>query len=83
MSAGSGDAAHYGIFALKKEGKVIAETETNDDDNVDRSSVQVIVQLAEGDTVWVEKTGGGATTISGGGVHSTLGGFLLAPGNSF
>ena len=83
MSAASGDVNHYGIFALKKEGTVIAETETNDDDNVDRSSVQVIVQLVEGDSVWVEKVGGGVTSVYGGGVHSTLGGFLLAAGDSF
>ena len=53
MSAASGDVNHYGNFTLKLEGRAIAETETNDDDNIDRSSVQVIVRLVNGDTVWM------------------------------
>ena len=83
MSAASGDGNNYGTFAVKKDGTVIAETETNDDENVNRSAVQVIVQLLEGDSVWVEKVGGGETSVYGGGVHSTLRGFLVAEGDSF
>nr|KAG5714795.1 hypothetical protein BaRGS_000283 [Batillaria attramentaria] len=48
VSGESSDWGHYITFAIKKEGTAIAETETNDSDNVDRSSVQVVVQLVEG-----------------------------------
>ncbi|KAK7111960.1 complement C1q tumor necrosis factor-related protein 3-like [Littorina saxatilis] len=68
---------NYMTFQLKKDNAVIAETETNDNDNSDRSSVQVIVHLTKGQSVWVVKSGGTGRTIFGGGVVSTLGGFLL------
>ncbi|KAK7506720.1 hypothetical protein BaRGS_00002195 [Batillaria attramentaria] len=80
VTAASGAVVNYTIFGLMKDGKVIAETETNDDDNADRSSVQVIVQLAAGESLWVQKIGGGGHSISGGGVASTFGGFLLRAG---
>nr|QBA18415.1 type 2 C1q domain-containing protein 2 [Littorina littorea] len=67
----------YMTFQLKKDGAVIAETETNDGDNNDRSSVQVIVHVTKGQSVWVVKASGSGRTIVGGGVASTLGGFLL------
>ncbi|XP_076458505.1 uncharacterized protein LOC143292206 [Babylonia areolata] len=80
VAAISGGITNFGIFSVKKEGQEIAETETNDDDNYDRASVQVIVQLKEGERVWVEKTLGGAYTMFNGGVYSTFGGFLLRAG---
>ncbi|KAK7111961.1 complement C1q tumor necrosis factor-related protein 3-like [Littorina saxatilis] len=83
MGQAGGDDAHYMKFTLKKDNAVIAETETNDDDNQDRSSVQVVVDLKQGQSVWVEKSGGSGTTISGGGILSTLGGFLLRAGDTF
>nr|KAG5713532.1 hypothetical protein BaRGS_024580 [Batillaria attramentaria] len=45
-------------IGLVKDGQVIAETETNDNDNNDRSSVQVVVKVSAGQSVWVEKKGG-------------------------
>ncbi|KAK7507668.1 hypothetical protein BaRGS_00001603 [Batillaria attramentaria] len=83
VSGESSDWGHYITFAIKKEGTAIAETETNDSDNVDRSSVQVVVQLVEGQAVWVEKSGGAGTTMRGQGFLSTFGGFLLRAGESF
>jgi hypothetical protein len=40
-ASADGDGGHYISFGLKLDGRVVAETETNDNDNVDRSSVQV------------------------------------------
>ncbi|KAK7506719.1 hypothetical protein BaRGS_00002194 [Batillaria attramentaria] len=71
------------IIGLVKDGQVIAETETNDNDNNDRSSVQVVVKVSAGQSVWVEKKGGTGNLIIGGGVQSTFGGFLLRAGDSF
>nr|KAG5713531.1 hypothetical protein BaRGS_024579 [Batillaria attramentaria] len=73
----------YMDFVLLKDGKTIAETQTDDQDNADRSSVQVIVQVRKGQSLWVQQASGVPHMIYGGGVYSTFGGFLLQAGDSF
>ncbi|KAK7506726.1 hypothetical protein BaRGS_00002201 [Batillaria attramentaria] len=73
----------YMDFVLLKDGKTIAETQTDDQDNADRSSVQVVVQVRKGQSLWVQQASGVPHMIYGGGVYSTFGGFLLQAGDSF
>ncbi|KAK7506725.1 hypothetical protein BaRGS_00002200 [Batillaria attramentaria] len=78
-----GPSGRYMTIGIMKGGHPIAETETNDNDDADRSSVQVIVQLKQGESVWVQKFGGEINVIWGNSLHSTFGGFLIQEGESF